>query len=110
MLTWLIGGMLLIYAALGNVLGKVKRNFYVGIKTPWTLASDTVWNKTHRLAAWLMVASGLGGFFLVMVGVPPFVPLGLFFVAVIYPVFYSLWLYKRLEREGRLDKTETPMP
>ena len=108
MLKWLIGGMLLILAALGNVLGKVKRNFYVGVKTPWTLASDTVWNSTHRLAAWLMVASGAGGFVLVMVGVTPLVPLGLFVAAVLFPVFYSLWLYKRLEREGRLEKPDAP--
>ena len=110
MVGWLIGGMLLILAALGNVLGKVKRNFYVGVKTPWTLASDTVWNSTHRLAAWLMVAGGVGGFLLIMVGVTPFVALGLFVAAVIYPVFYSLWLYKRLEREGRLEKPDTPAP
>ena len=109
LLTWLVGGMLLILAALGNVLGKVKRNFYVGVKTPWTLASDTVWNSTHRLAAWLMVGSGVGGFVLVMVGVTPLVPLGLFFAAVIFPVFYSLWLYKRLEREGRLEKPDAPV-
>ena len=110
LLSWLIGGMLLILAAMGNVLGKVKRNFYVGVRTPWTLASDTVWNSTHRLAAWLMAGSGLGGFVLVMAGVTPLVPLGLFFTAVIFPVFYSLWLYKRLEREGRLEKTDTPAP
>jgi uncharacterized membrane protein len=108
LLKWLIGGMLLILAALGNVLGKVKRNFYVGVKTPWTLASDTVWNSTHRLAAWLMVAGGVGGFVLVMLGVTPLVPLGLFFVAIVFPVFYSLWLYKRLEREGRLEKPDAP--
>ncbi len=110
LLTWLIGGMLLILAAMGNVLGKVKRNMYVGVKTPWTLASDTVWNSTHRLAAWLMVGSGVGGFLLIMAGVTPWIPLGLFFVCAIYPVFYSLWLYKRLEREGRLEKADAPTP
>lgn len=108
MTRWLIGGMLLILAALGNVLGKVKRNFYVGVKTPWTLASDTVWNRTHRLAAWLMVGGGLGGFVLVMAGLHPLVGLGTFLVAALTPVFYSLWLYKRLEREGRLDGADAP--
>ena len=43
------------FAALGNVLGKVKRNFYVGIRTPWTIASERVWISTHRLAARLFV-------------------------------------------------------
>ena len=53
---WLFGGMMLILAPLGNVLGKVQRNFYVGVRTPWTLASETVWIRTHRLAAWLFTA------------------------------------------------------
>lgn len=38
----------LFYSA-GNLVGKVKRNYFIGIRTPWTLNSDTVWNKTHKL-------------------------------------------------------------
>jgi uncharacterized membrane protein len=37
------------FAAMGNLLTKVKRNFYMGFRTPWTLASDTVWSMTHRM-------------------------------------------------------------
>ena len=54
----MIGGMFLFFALLGNVMGKVRKNFYIGIRVPWTLASDRVWNDTHRLAAWMMVAGG----------------------------------------------------
>jgi uncharacterized membrane protein len=108
MVRWLVGGILLILAALGNVLGKVKRNFYVGVKTPWTLASDVVWTRTHRLAAWLMVSGGIIGAALVLIGVNPLVGLGVFLVAAIAPIFYSLWLYKHLEKAGRLDKVDTP--
>ena len=57
----LIGGMFLFFALLGNVMGKVRKNFYIGIRVPWTLASDRVWNDTHRLAAWLMVVGGSSG-------------------------------------------------
>lgn len=99
---WLIGGSLLCLAAMGNVLGKVKRNFYVGIKTPWTLASDQVWDRTHRLGAWLFVAGGLVGSALVFLGVNPILAMSAFGVAAIVPVFYSLWLYKRLEKQGQL--------
>src|SRR5262245_42287959 len=49
--TFIIGGMFLFFALLGNVLGKVQKNFFVGVRTPWTLASDAVWVQTHRLAA-----------------------------------------------------------
>ncbi len=45
---------------LGNYLGKLKRNWFVGIKSPWTLSSENVWNKTHRLAGKLFMIWGLG--------------------------------------------------
>lgn len=101
---WIIGGCLLLIAAMGNVLGKVKRNFYVGIRTPWTLASDLVWDRTHRVGAWLFVAGGIVGLILLLAGVHPLASLSVFLVAAIAPVFYSLWLYKRLEKEGRLGE------
>ena len=53
-------GMFLFFALMGNQLGKVRKNFYIGVSVPWTLASDRVWNDTHRLAAWVMFASGAG--------------------------------------------------
>lgn len=42
----------------GNYLGKIRRNFVFGIRTPWTLDSDLAWNKTHRLGGWLFVLLG----------------------------------------------------
>src|SRR5208282_3948389 len=64
----MIAGMFLFFALLGNVMGKIRKNFYIGVRVPWTLASDRVWNDTHRLAAWVMVASGLVGFVLTVSG------------------------------------------
>lgn len=43
----------------GNYLGKVQPNWFVGIRTPWTLTSTRSWRKTHRLGGYLFVASGL---------------------------------------------------
>ncbi len=105
-LNWIMGGIFLFFALLGNVMGKVRRNFYVGIKTPWTLASETVWNQTHRVGAWLFVAGGLIGFVAVMAGVPFWWCLLVLLVVAFAPVFYSLMLYKRLEREGKLDLSD----
>ncbi len=99
---WLVGGMMVVFALLGNVLGKVKRNFWVGVRTPWTLASDVVWERTHRLAAWLFTGGALVGLLLVLVGVHPLIAFAPFALAAIAPVFYSLVLYKRLEKQGRL--------
>jgi uncharacterized membrane protein len=58
LIRWLLGGLFLFFALIGNVLGKVRRNFWMGVRTPWTLASERVWNQTHRLTAccsWPMV-------------------------------------------------------
>jgi uncharacterized membrane protein len=51
-----VGGALV---AVGNYLGKVRRNFFFGIRTPWTLSSDLSWDKSHRLGGWLFVVLGI---------------------------------------------------
>lgn len=57
----------LLFIVIGSLLRKAKRNFFIGIRTPWTLSSDTVWDKTHQLGAVLFMISGVlavvGGFF-----------------------------------------------
>jgi uncharacterized membrane protein len=98
----LIGGMFLFFALLGNVMGKVRKNFYIGIRVPWTLASDRVWNDTHRLAAWVMVSVGVIGFLLVIAGASPIVAIGLLIGSMLIPVVYSFIHYKSLERRGAL--------
>jgi uncharacterized membrane protein len=100
---WLIGGLFLFFALLGNVLGKLRRNFWAGVRTPWTLASEKVWYRTHRLAGYLFVAAGLIGFGAVVLGVNLIVAFVLILIAALAPVVYSLWLYKRLEKSGQLD-------
>lgn len=105
----LFGGIFLFLALIGNVMGKVRRNFWVGVRVPWTLASERVWNDTHRLAAWTMVGGSLLGFLLLIVGLPIMVPLVVLIVSTFIPVVYSFVHYKNLERRGELD-TETSGP
>jgi uncharacterized membrane protein len=102
LIEFILGGIFLFIALMGNVLGKVRRNFYVGVRTPWTLASDVVWDRTHRLAAWLMVAGGLIGLAALLLGVPFWWCFILLMVFILIPVPYSLVLYKSLERQGKL--------
>jgi uncharacterized membrane protein len=45
-------------AIVGNFLGKVRSNFFFGVRTPWTLSSELSWNKTHRLTGWVFVLFG----------------------------------------------------
>jgi uncharacterized membrane protein len=98
----MMGGMMLFFILLGNVLGKVQRNFFVGVRTPWTLASDRVWTETHRLAAYLFVATGVLGLLSILVGLPFYFPLILIGVAAVSIIGFSLVRYKQLERRGEL--------
>jgi uncharacterized membrane protein len=45
-----------------NYAGKMRHNYVIGVRTPWTLASEEVWDKTHRLYGPLMVLGGAGLF------------------------------------------------
>lgn len=97
------GGVCLLIALLGNVLGKVRRNFFVGIRTPWTIANEQVWNATHRFAARTLFAGGLIGLIAVIFRAPFWLPVTTIMVAAVIPVIYSLMLYKRLEHRGELN-------
>lgn len=59
----LIGGPVLVLAimfiVLGNLLPKIQSNWFVGVRTPWTLSSEESWRRTHRLAGWLFVIAGV---------------------------------------------------
>jgi uncharacterized membrane protein len=94
----LLGGIGIAIVLLGNVLGKVKRNFWLGVRTPWTLASDRVWYATHRLAGKSMVAGGLVVLAATLAGLPGYVATGALLAAALVPVVFSLVYYKRLER------------
>ncbi len=97
-----VAGFFVLFALMANVIGKVQRNFWMGIRTPWTLASEAVWVRTHRLAAWIWMPTGVIGAILVLIGLPYWIALVLLMAAVLWPAVYSLLLCKRLQREGRV--------
>ena len=99
----IVGGVCLLIALLGNVLGKVRRNFYVGIRTPWTLANERVWNATHRFGAKTCFAGGAVGFLAVLLRAPSWLPLAAILLGALTPVIYSLVYYKQLEHHGELN-------
>lgn len=92
-----ISGTGLLLIAIGNQLGKVRKNFFIGIRTPWTLASDEVWARTHRLGGWMMVLAGavmlVGGLF----GLDPVYTVLPVVVLVLVPVVYSYFAYRQIE-------------
>jgi uncharacterized membrane protein len=85
-----------LFIAIGFMLKKAKRNFFIGIRTPWTLSSDSVWDKTHQLGSILFMASGvfaiIGGVFGGMTAFwLMFVPL---IGSSLFLVIYSYVLYR----------------
>jgi uncharacterized membrane protein len=87
----------LLFIVLGNFMGKFTKNFFVGIRTPWTLASDEVWLRTHRLGGKLFVLCGVVLLGSGVLGGGPIPLLVAVAVAVGIPVVYSYLLYRRLE-------------
>lgn len=89
-----------LFAVIGNFMGKFTRNFFMGIRTPWTLASDEVWLRTHRLGGRLWVAGGLVLFVSGLVG-PSLTPLFVVLpIITLVPALYSFVIYRRLEGSG----------
>ena len=87
----------LLFIVIGSLLRKAKRNFFIGIRTPWTLSSDYVWDKTHQLGAVLFTVSGvlavIGGFFGGMIAFWfLFVPM---ISSTIFVLVYSYILYQK---------------
>jgi len=84
-------------AILGNLMGTVRRNFFVGIRTPWTLASERVWEATHRQAAWLWFFGGIVGALVSLLGVPMPATFAYLMILALAPVVQSYFIYRRLE-------------
>lgn len=93
-------GVGLLFIVIGNYLGKIRKNYFMGIRTPWTLASDEVWYRTHRLAAWTFSLSGIVLMACALWPQKIMWLVGVVLVLTITPVVYSYFLYRRIEGFG----------
>ena len=93
-------GVGILFIIIGNYLGKIKPNWFVGIRTPWTLSNEEVWNKTHRLGGKLFILAGLFFIFSIFIPVSWSMLLLLIIIGlvVIGTIVYSYWLYRQLEK------------
>lgn len=94
---WIVIGILALFALMGNVIGRTRPNFWMGIRTPWTLTNEQVWLKTHRLGGRLMVGCALLGIAILMLGGAERWAFALILVAAFFPVLYSFVVYKLQE-------------
>ena len=100
----ILGGTGFLFILIGNQLGKSRSMYLVGIRTPWTLASEEVWIKTHRLAGKLMVAGGVLLALAAFLPLPPGSLAALLFSVIVavagVPILYSYVLWRREQAAG----------
>jgi uncharacterized membrane protein len=90
--------------ALGNYFKVIKQNYFLGIKTPWTLESEEVWKLTHILAGKLWI---LGGLLIVIFSlvIPEDINFYLFItitaIITIVPIVYSYLIFKKLKKSNQ---------
>ncbi|RDS85571.1 SdpI family protein [Dyella psychrodurans] len=82
---------------MGNYMGKLRKNFFVGIRTPWTLASDEVWERTHRVGGWLFMLAGVVVIVVNLVNASLAFSVGVILAAALIPAVYSYFVYRRVE-------------
>lgn len=90
---WWLG---VLFIIIGNYMGKIKHNFFVGVKTPRTLANEDIWKKTHRLSWLLWVIGGL--LFLAQAFILKYIAVTfviIMIITVLVPIWYSYWLFKK---------------
>lgn len=88
------------FIGLGNYMPKLKQNYTIGIKVPWTLNSEENWNMTHRMAGKVYVVAGVISIIIALLNnvlsdeVTIIIFMAVFLVTGIGSVAYSFWLYK----------------
>jgi uncharacterized membrane protein len=90
-------GLGLLFIVLGNYMPKLPRNWFIGIRTPWTLSSDVIWKKTHILGGWLCALSGIVLIILSLLKVNPLfgILLSLIPTVIISGFIYPYYLFKK---------------
>ena len=86
----------LLFIFIGILIRKAKRNFFIGIRTPWTLSSDRVWDETHRLGSKLFIAAGVITFIGILFPDQAFILLMVSVIAAsLISVLYSYLVWRR---------------
>jgi uncharacterized membrane protein len=96
---FILSGVGLLFAVIGNYMYNIKPNYFAGIRLPWTLNNDENWKKTHLLGGKLMFAGGLliaviclfTSFILSMIFL-----FSILFLIIVITCIYSYNLYKKL--------------
>ena len=89
----------ILFYFVGIVTEKAKRNWFIGIRTPWTLSSDIVWNKTHKIGGKLFKIAALIAFsglffpkYAILLVIVPVI------LVALYTIVYSYFEYKKQKK------------
>jgi uncharacterized membrane protein len=97
----LLPAMGLLFIFIGFLIRKAKRNFFIGIRTPWTLSSDKVWDETHRLGSKLFIAAGVITFVGILFPDQAFILLMVSVIAAsLISVIYSYLVFRQEEKKA----------
>jgi len=93
------------FVFIGNLMPKIKRNFFIGIRLPWTIYSDEVWRKTHKMGRPVFVAMGLVILF------STFIAREIAFIIMLFAIFggiifLSIYSYLEWKKIPKTDKEE----
>ena len=96
---------LFLLALLGNYMSTVRSNYFVGIRTPWTLNNEKVWKETHLLGGRLMFFGGIiGGIISIFISKPysQYFAFSIIVIMLLVPMVFSFIYYKKLESGNEL--------
>ncbi|WP_147534156.1 SdpI family protein [Bacillus marasmi] len=88
----------IIFIVLGNVMQRVRSNFFIGLRTPWALSNEEVWRKTHRFGGKLFFVSGIILLLATFLSGPvkEYLIIAIIAVIIVAPYIYSYLIYKKL--------------
>ena len=90
----------LLFTLIGNYMGTIRPNYFVGIKVPWTLNSDEVWTRTHKMAGKLWFWGGITGIAgTLFIKDTFFVLIPILLIIIVAPIVYSYFIYQQIEKK-----------
>jgi uncharacterized membrane protein len=93
----------LLFVVMGNLIPRIRPNWFMGIRTPWTLSSERVWRKTHRVGGYTFILAGLlfiATAFLATGETGRTIMFVSIFPVILWPVIYSYLEWRREKAEG----------
>ncbi|MGO3169307.1 SdpI family protein [Senegalia sp. (in: firmicutes)] len=90
-----------LFIVIGNYMGQIRHNYFFGIRTPWTLASEVVWKKTHRVGRYAFVITGI--LFIISAFLPGDISIAIIIgstiIMVLFPIIYSYLIFKKINNK-----------